>query len=155
MILAGKADRVIAFGSFDILHPGHLLYLRKSKRFGRKLIVIVARDSSIKKLKGRKAALDENARLEIVKSLRIVDKALLGSSFRSEEGMYGIIERVKPDVIAVGYDQKLDIMELKEWLGRKKMRARIVRISSYYKKYKSSGIRRKIAHEYLRPVLQT
>ena len=145
MILAGRTEKVIAFGSFDILHPGHLLYLRKAKRFGGKLIVIVARDNSIKKLKGRKAALDENARLEIVKSLRIVDKALLGSSFRSEEGMYGIIERVKPDVIAVGYDQKLDIMRLKEWLRRKKMRVRIVRISSYHKKYKSSGIRRKIA----------
>ena len=70
--------KVIAFGSFDILHEGHKHYLNEAKGYGDYLIVVVARDSNILRFKGRKPRNDENYRLEQVKKLELVDEAVLG-----------------------------------------------------------------------------
>ena len=134
-----KRLNVMAFGTFDILHPGHLFYLNESRKLGNSLTVIVSTDSNSEKIKSKKPLNNENIRLGKIKNLRIVDKAILGS----EKDMFEIVRKIKPDIIALGYDQKA------EWLGEKlekeKMKIGVVRIHPFEeKKYKSSIILGKI-----------
>lgn len=97
-------------GSFDILHCGHLAYLKSAKKLGDYLVVIVARNSNIRKIKGREPVFDEEARRGMVGSLKIVDKAVIGN----KGDMYKILGEIRPDIIALGYDQKVDIKLLKK-----------------------------------------
>ncbi len=120
----------VAFGSFDIIHPGHLHYLKKASRYGR-LIVVVSRDSSIRKIKGFGPAMDERARREIVGSLKFVDRALLGNRMSKWNDIYEILKGIKPSVIVLGYDQKVDMAYLNEFLSKNGIHARIVRIGPY------------------------
>ena len=94
----------MAQGVFDLLHPGHLHYLRESKKHGDKLVVIVARDSRIEK----NLYFNEEERREMLQALEVVDKALLGS----EESIYDTVKNVNPDVITLGYDQPYDEEEV-------------------------------------------
>ena len=98
-------SKVMAQGVFDLLHPGHLHYLRESKNLGEKLVVVIARDSRIEK----NLYFNEEERREMVQALEIVDKALLGS----EESIYDTVEKVSPDIITLGYDQPFETEEVK------------------------------------------
>ena len=69
--------RVMATGVFDILHLGHIHFLRESKKLGEELVVVVARDSTAGK-RGKTPVFNESARLQLVKELRLVDHAILG-----------------------------------------------------------------------------
>ena len=69
---------VLCAGTFDIIHPGHLYLFSEAKKYGDRLVVIVARDSTSEKIKGKKPLHNEMERLEAVRSLSIVDKAVLG-----------------------------------------------------------------------------
>ena len=144
------AKTVMAFGSFDILHPGHILYLRKASWLGNLLIVVVARDESIRKLKGRNPIFNQRERLEMVGSLSFVHKAVLGNKMDRPEDRFNIIKKYRPDVIALGYDQKPSVAVMKEWLEKKGIRSEVVRITGRRdpKKFKSSIIRRKIDREF-------
>lgn len=117
---------VLAFGCFDILHYGHLQYLRKAKELGDRLIVVVARDSTMKKVKGREPVFDERARLDMVRGLKPVDDAAFGH----EKGdKYEIIRELMPDFIALGYDQHEDEAKLRKWLDEAGMpKVKVVRI---------------------------
>jgi len=131
----------LAFGSFDILHPGHLYYLRKASTYGR-LIVVVARDSSIMKLKGRKPLMDEASRLEMVRSVRFVDKAVLGERIRRWNDVYNILLKFKPDFVVFGYDQKVDYAFLNKFLESHRLNPKVVRINAYRSNiFKSSKIK--------------
>jgi len=99
--------RVLATGTFEILHPGHLLYLEEAKKLGDELFVIVARDVNVKKRK-RTPIIREEQRLKMISALKVVDKAMLGS----EKDMYEPLYSIKPDVIAIGYDQDFDVVML-------------------------------------------
>lgn len=132
-----KAGRrkVMVFGTFAVLHPGHLYFFKKAKKFGY-LIVVVARDTTVYKIKGFFPKLDELARLEIVNSLKLVDKAVLGD----KKDWYKMILKYKPDVICLGYDQMVPKNFPSELRGRG-VAAKIVRLKAYKpKKYKSSKI---------------
>lgn len=130
---------VIAFGTFDILHAGHLHYLEKAKSLGDKLIVVVARDENVLKEKGARPYLCEKDRLSLIKALKVVDKAVLGLS----GDKFKVIAKYKPDIIALGYDQKVDYVALKKFLRDKKLKAKVVRISAYRpQRCKSSIIKR-------------
>lgn len=135
---------VMAFGSFDLIHPGHLLYLKKARSLGDRLIVVVARDRSIERLKRRKPVLNERARLSIVNSLKMVDKAILGNRLSSPEDGYKILQEYKPNVIAFGYDQRVDIRGIKRWLKRNKLKIKIVSIKAREntRTFKSSKLKR-------------
>jgi len=85
--------KVLAFGCFDILHMGHYTYLKNARKLGDKLIVVVARDSTIRKFKKREPVLDEESRRKLVESLKFVDSAILGST----GDKYQIIKKIKPD----------------------------------------------------------
>lgn len=130
--------RAIAFGTFDILHKGHEYFLKAAKRLGSELVIVVARDKNVKKIKGRCARNSELKRLKDVKGLMIGDIVVLGS----KRSFYDPLKKFKPDIICLGYDQKevcLDKKKLKE-LGLEKVV--IKRVKSFKpNKYKSSLIK--------------
>ncbi len=115
--------RVLATGTFDLLHPGHVYFLTQAKALGDELIVIVARDSNI--IHKPKPIIPEEQRLEMVNSLRMVDRALLGS----EKDIFEPLKQIKPDIIALGYDQRFDSGHLEEELGKRGLPAQVTRIS--------------------------
>ncbi|MCL7411289.1 MAG: FAD synthase [Methanosarcinaceae archaeon] len=114
--------RVLATGTFDLLHPGHVLYLTEARALGNDLYVIVARDSMIKHKP--KPIIQEEQRLIMVNSLKVVDKAMLGS----ETDMFEPLKKIKPDIVAIGYDQTYDTGELEAKLKEHGFDAKVVRI---------------------------
>ena len=139
-----KSKVAMAFGSFDVLHPGHIRYLKGASRYG-KLIVVVARDSSIEKLKGRRPLINEAWRREIIGSLSFVHMAVLGDRIRKWNDVYKILLRFRPDFIVFGYDQKVDMEYLKKFLAVHKLNSRIVRVKAYKADlYKSTKLKKLI-----------
>lgn len=101
-----KRTRVLAFGTFDIVHAGHAKYLEESRKLGgsnSELIVIIARDSTVKSLRGREPIFPEEQRRYLVESLKPVDRAILG--YEGEDRLR-VVEELKPEIIALGYDEK-------------------------------------------------
>ena len=110
---------VLATGAFDLLHYGHLNFLEEAKRAGgrnAKLIVIVARDKTVEARKGKRPVVPEDQRRALIEALKPVDDVILGFEDMNYEA---VIEKLKPDVIAVGYDQ-LDIKRSVEKIIKKK-----------------------------------
>ncbi|MDI3486373.1 MAG: synthetase [Methanolobus sp.] len=116
--------KVLATGTFDLLHPGHIHYLSEAKKLGDKLYVIVARESMIRHKP--KPIIPDEQRLEMVSSLKIVDKALLGS----ESDIFDPIMQIKPDIIALGYDQGFDAGHLEKELRSRGFDCKVVRIET-------------------------
>lgn len=139
--------KVLAFGSFDILHKGHILYLTEARKLGSSLTVIVARDASIRMFKGRDPFFDEKTRLYMIGSLKVVDKAVLGGKLSKPSDVYNIFLKYRPDVVAIGYDQRVDVDELRSWLRAHSIDAKVVRIKKRLDEdfYKSSLIKKRIA----------
>ena len=131
--------KVMCAGSFDIIHPGHLYYLSESKKYGDKLVAVVARDETSEAFKGKKPIHNEKERLEAVRMLKIVDKAILGN----KGNIFDIIEEIKPDVICLGYDQNVQKQELEDELKKRGIKSEVIRIGAYMPNiYKSSKIRK-------------
>ena len=131
--------RVMVFGSFDILHPGHLNLFRQARRYGNRLYVVIARDKNIRKIKGRSPVYDENARKQSVEKIKFVDLAVLGDI----DDPYKIIEKVNPDVICLGYDQNSFTMDLGPELRKRGLNPRVVRLRAHRShRYKSSKLRK-------------
>jgi FAD synthetase len=128
---------VMAFGTFDFLHPGHVFYLKKAKKLGDRLVVVVARDRNVRLIKGKKPLNGEKDRLLVVKQLRFVDRAVLGDRLLRK---LAIVKRFHPTTIALGYDQWPSIPSLREELEQAGLNPRIVRIKSF-KPRKNSGSR--------------
>jgi len=132
---------VLAAGSFDIVHPGHIAYLRWASSLGTKLLVVVSRDSTYRRIKGRDPVMDEKSRLEVIRALRYVYEARLGN----EGDMLRIVEELKPCVIALGPDQPIDEEWLKEELRRRGLSSvAVIRMSSRVGSFSSSSIRKRI-----------
>lgn len=126
----------MASGVFDLLHPGHVVYLSEAKRAGGKssrLIVVVARDSTVRKVRNREPVFNEEARRILVESLKPVDEAILGSEpFSFEE----IVRKVRPDVVAFGYDQESWMRDFLKAKNGMKWKTKAVKI----REFKSSPI---------------
>jgi len=130
--------KVLVFGTFDIIHPGHLNFLKEAKKHGDFLIVVVARDLTVKTIKGSFPDNTEQKRLSDVKKLGIADKILLGNI----EDKYKVIEEIRPDVICLGYDQNSFTQNLDVELLKRKVQARTIRLPPYkHERYKSSKIK--------------
>jgi cytidyltransferase-like protein len=129
--------RIMVFGTFDVLHKGHLNFFRQARKLSARpyLIVSVARDINVKKIKGKKPAFKEKQRLAAVKKCRLVDKALLG-------GLKNHIPHIlkqKPQIIALGYDQRAYVKHLKDLLRENGLKVRVTRLKAFYPEtYKSS-----------------
>jgi len=148
----GKKRIVLASGVFDLLHLGHVKFLEEAKKAGGKdaeLIVIIARDSTVDKNKGRKPIMPENQRRALVESLKVVDEAVLGFE---EFDIGDVIERIKPDVIALGYDQADMEKRVQEYVDKHKLNVKVVRIGKFEEDAldSSSKIRQKIIENFVR-----
>lgn len=122
---------VMATGTFDLIHPGHGLFLEEAKKLGgsgAKLVVVLARDSTVRSKK-RIPIINEDQRLEMVRLLKPVDEAYLGS----ETDMFEVVEKIKPDIIAIGPDQKFDLETLKNDLLNRGLRCEVKRVTKYKK----------------------
>ena len=126
-----KKKVVLASGVFDLIHLGHVKFLEAAKKAGgenSELIVIVARDSTVEKSKGKKPIMPEDERRALVESLKVVDKAVLGyKNFSISE----VIENIKPEVIALGYDQEGMEKEVQDYVAKNKVKVKIVRICKF------------------------
>ena len=132
--------KVMAMGTFDMLHPGHLNYLKEAKRYGDYLVVVVARDKTVEQERGRKPVVDEKDRLNMVKAVNLVDEAVLGNI----GDKLSIVEKVKPDFICLGYDQRVDEHKLEEELKSRGLNIDVRRIKGYKSGiYKSSILKEK------------
>ena len=130
----------MAAGTFDVLHKGHEYFLKEAKKQGTRLVVIVARDESVERFKGKKPLYSEDARLDALKRLGIAHEVLLGH----KGDIFEIIEEIKPDVICLGYDQKVSEEKLEKELKTRNLSAKIVRLSSHEPHiYKSSKFKPK------------
>ncbi|HUT17143.1 MAG TPA: adenylyltransferase/cytidyltransferase family protein [Acidobacteriota bacterium] len=148
----GKKRVVLASGVFDLLHLGHVKFLEEAKKAGGKdaeLLVIIARDSTVEKNKGRKPIMPENQRRALVESLKVVDEAVLGFE---EFDIGDVIERIKPDVIALGYDQADMEKRVQEYVDKHKLNVKVVRIGKFEEDAldSSSKIRQKIIEKFSR-----
>ncbi len=130
-----KTKKVMCFGTFDLLHVGHLDYFAQAKEHADYLIVVIARDST-KKQEHKNIAFCEHERLQLISSLKIVDEAVLGN----QEDRFKIIEEQNPKLIFLGYDHPPIEQLLKE-----KFNIPVLRGQSYKThQHKSSIIRDKV-----------
>ena len=132
------AITVMCFGTFDGLHPGHEDYFRQARECGDKLVVIVARDSTVVDVKGNLPSMNEAERLLAVQEHPLVDEAMLGYP----DDKYRIVEEIQPDVICLGYDQESFTDTLDVELTRRGLAASVSRCQPYFPDtYKSSLLR--------------
>lgn len=118
---------MLATGTFDILHPGHILFLEEAKKLGDELWVIVACKSMVKHKP--KPLLMEQQRLRVVQALKVVDHALLGD----ENDMFKPLEDIRPDIVALGHDQYFNEAELEGKMRQRGLEAKVVRIKAHEK----------------------
>ncbi|AAK41228.1 DUF357 domain-containing protein [Saccharolobus solfataricus] len=128
------SKKVFVAGTFDILHPGHIEFLKEASKYGR-VYVTVARDSNSERIKGRKPINDEQTRLEIIKSIRYVFDAILGD----QEDFLKSVERINPDIIFLGPDQKVDEAKLLEELKKRGLSPQIIRLNERIRKWSHSS----------------
>lgn len=134
-----KMKVVLAGGVYDVLHLGHLAALAEAKTYGDVLVVVVATDVTVETLKGRRPVFPEEDRCALVDSLKPVDAAILGYEDVGM-GYEQVIDDVRPDIIALGYDQDSLTRTITELVERKKLKIEIVRLSKFDKeKYLSSS----------------
>ncbi len=115
--------RVMATGVFDILHPGHLHYLEEAGELGDELVVVVATDRTARERK-HEPITPQEMRLRMIRSLRVVDKAVLGK----EGDIYGIVKELEPDIIALGHDQAHDPEKIRKELEDRGMDVKVIRL---------------------------
>lgn len=140
-----KIRVVLAGGVFDIIHPGHVYFLRKARELGDALVVVVARDINVVKFKGKNPMNNETLRRELVGSIKYVDAAILGD----ENDLMKTVQLVKPDIIALGYDQVHSEKEFAEKSKAMGINLRVVRIDSPYPSIKTRNIKNDPRAEWL------
>ena len=119
----GSASTAVAQGTFDILHPGHLHYLREAAAMGDELCVIIARRANVSHK--QKPILSDRQRRDMVAALDPVDSAILGD----RADIFVPIERIGPDVIALGHDQHHDEGRIESALAERGIDCAVARAS--------------------------
>ena len=127
---------VLAGGVFDIIHPGHIHTLNAAKKLGDVLVVVVATDNTAVKMKKRRPLHTQDQRQELVNSLSMVDLCLIGH----EEDMFKTVNHVKPQIIALGYDQAHQEKFITEGCKKIKLDAKVARLQSPIPESSSSKI---------------
>jgi len=137
--------KVMVFGAFDGLHPGHLDFFKQAKKYGDFLICSIGTDTNVRKIKGKKPLFTHHERLNLVSLIKLIDKAVLGA----EKDFYSHIMEHKPDVICLGYDQWADVVEVKRKLkGVGLINTEVVRLKPYLEKKAKSTIVKKNSVDY-------
>ena len=127
---------VLAGGVFDIIHPGHIHTLNAAKKLGDVLVVVVATDNTAVKMKKRRPLHTQDQRQELVNSLSMVDLCLIGQ----EEDIFKTVNHVKPQIIALGYDQTHQEKFITEGCKKIKLDAKVARLQSPIPQSSSSKI---------------
>lgn len=126
---------VLLFGTFDVLHAGHLNVFKQARKLGDKVVVIVGRDVNVKKIKGHSPLNSETDRLELLKHIDLIDEVMLGA----KNNVYELIKKIKPTVIALGYDQQAFTEKLQDKLVAFKLKTKIVRLKPHRATTKKSS----------------
>ncbi|MBU0667693.1 adenylyltransferase/cytidyltransferase family protein [Patescibacteria group bacterium] len=142
---------VIAFGTFDYLHAGHEQYLKKAKALGDELIVVIARDKTVKQIKGQPVAHHERKRAKAVRNLNIADSVILGY----HKDKHKVLRKYRPNIIALGYDQFVFTQKLRKTLIDLKLDAKIIRIEAHFPQVYKSSILRNLAEKENEPEKET
>ena len=145
-----KQNIVLASGAFDLVHYGHVHFLKEAKKAGgnnARLIVIIARDKTVKKLKGKVPVIPEDQRRAVIEALKPVDEAFLGYEDMS---LLDTIQNLKPSIIAIGYDQTEIEEEVSEIIKKLGLMIKIVKIDQFghLELSSSSKIKKKILNEW-------
>lgn len=122
---------VLAAGVFDLLHYGHIRYLEEAKKTGgpdARLVVIVARDETVKRLKGSDPVIPEDQRRAVIEALRVVDEALLGFE---DLDLDRVLQQVKPDIVVVGHDQQAIRSQVEKINTAREMKIEIAQIAQF------------------------
>lgn len=127
-----KKSKIMVFGTFDGLHQGHLNFFKQARNLHKFpfLIVSIARDENVFKIKGKYPSLLERARMVLVKKCKLVDKVVLSGA----KNHIPHIIKVHPDIIALGYDQKTYVKHLKRDLKIKGVSVKIMRLKPFKEK---------------------
>jgi len=149
-LVRAMTTTVLASGVFDLLHYGHIRFLEEAKRQAgpdSRLIVIIARDETVKRLKGKAPIIPEDQRRALVEALEVVDEALLGYE---EMDLGAVIVKIRPDIIAVGHDQDDIERQTRRIVMKKGLELRVVRIGRFGKQdlNSSSKIKGKIVEDW-------
>ncbi len=129
----------MASGVFDIIHMGHIHYLEEARKLGDELVVVVATDITVRRMK-HEPITPGNMRVQLVNSLKPVDRAVLGH----EDDIFRTVEELRPDIIALGFDQKFDEAELLKQLESRGLgNIKVVRLSKMeYESFDLDGTRK-------------
>lgn len=130
---------VLAGGVFDIIHPGHIYTFNAAKALGDILVVVVATDNTSEKMKKRKPLHTQEQRQELVNSLSMVDLCLVGQ----EDDIFKTVNRVRPEIIALGYDQIHQEKFIIEGCKKIDLDAQVARLQSPIPESSSSKIQKK------------
>lgn len=125
----------MVFGTFDIIHLGHIHFFKQAKKLGDRLVVIVSRDVNARRVKGVKPINTEKERLELLQHIDVIDKVILGDT----KVVYRPVRALKPDVIALGYDQQAFVDKLEQKIKEFKLNTKIVRLKPYQPTTKKSS----------------
>lgn len=128
--------RVVVFGVFDVLHPGHAAFLKRARALGDELVVVVARDARVRREKGRLPVFGERERRALVGAFRWTDRAVLGDA----AGRWTMLGRLAPAIVALGYDQDAARPEVVRQIAALRVRPRIVTIPHLGKKHHASSL---------------
>ncbi|OGI95756.1 hypothetical protein A2917_00355 [Candidatus Nomurabacteria bacterium RIFCSPLOWO2_01_FULL_42_17] len=137
------SKKIMVFGTFDGLHQGHLNFFKQAQKLVKRplkpfLIVSVARDKNVKQIKGKRPFLNEKKRMALVRNCPLVDKVVLSGA---RDHLPHIIKE-SPDIIALGYDQKAYVKNLKKDLKSRGIEIKLARLKPYKEKlYKNHLIR--------------
>ncbi len=127
---------VLAGGVFDIIHPGHIYTLNAAKALGDVLVVVVATDNTSEKMKKRRPLHTQEQRQELVNSLSMVDLCLVGQ----EDDIFKTVNRVRPQIIALGYDQIHQEKFITDGCKRINLEVKVARLQSPIPESSSSKI---------------
>ncbi len=133
--------KIMVFGTFDNLHKGHLNFFKQARKLAKKsfLVVSVARDQNVKRIKGKYPELNEKKRIILIRKSKVADKVVLSGV---KNHILHILQE-SPDIIALGYDQSVYVKNLKKDLKSKGIFVKIVRLKPYKEKiYKNHLLRR-------------
>lgn len=141
---------VMAFGTFDYFHAGHENYLKQAKALGEYLVVVIARDRTVRQIKGDFPTNPERTRVANIRKTGIADNVILGD----HHDKYKVLRKYRPAVIALGYDQFVFTQTLEKTLIELKLDADIRRLDAFFPQvYKSSLIKHRLMGDIKDPVL--
>lgn len=136
-----KIKRVLIFGTFDFLHPGHISFFKQARAItdSSYLVASIARDSNVTRIKRHAPVNSESNRLELVSSCRLIDEAVLSA----QDDYIGHIVSLAPDYVALGYDQIAYTEGLEQKLSEAGLNCKIVRLQPFHPEtYKTAKLKR-------------